>query len=269
MNDARIGISSACFYPEETLAAVERCARLGFRNVEIFMNSFSELGAPYLARIRDFTLREGVKITSIHPFTSGYEYMLFFSAYEKRAADACDFYRMYFNAARELGAEYVVFHGDSTRASFVGMERYSEVVAMLRETARSEGVTLAHENVSSARGGDPAFIRELRARLGAGNIDFVLDIKQTLRAGFTPHEMIAAMGTDIRHVHINDWLTSAGTGREEHCRLPFAGELDLPAIIAEIEATGYTGRYIIEVYRSNFGDECEISSARERISGAL
>ena len=267
MTESDIGISSACFYPEETLSALKLCERLGFSNIEIFMNSFSELERPYLERIREFTSQNKVNITSIHPFTSGYEYMLFFSAYEKRAADACDFYRKYFFAAAELGAKYVVFHGDSLRAPFIGLDRYCEVYRMLAKTAVSEGVLLAHENVSSARGNDPEFIRNLREMIP--DINFVFDIKQALRARHTPDEMIAAMGDRIRHVHINDWSYGGGEGREDGCRLPGKGDLDLREIIGRLRASGYSGKYIIEVYRKNFGEPAETAEAAEYLRGIM
>ena len=263
MIDPDIGISSACFYPDETLDAVKRCLELGFRNIEIFMNSFSELEEPYLRELASVCRSEGARIVSLHPFTSGYEYMLFFSAYKKRAADSCEFYRRYFHAAAYLGAEYTVFHGDSLRAPFVGMDRYCEVYALLAETAISEGVTLAHENVSSARGGDPAFMRELRGRIG--DISFVFDIKQALRAGHEPFEMIDAMGDRIRHVHINDWCYGNDGSREDGCRLPGSGDLDLSGIIARLESSGYTGRYMIEVYRKNFNVPEDIAASAERL----
>mgnify|MGYP004609835595 FL=1 len=72
MTEERIGISSACFYPEETLDAVKRCAGLGFCNVEVFMNSFSELEAPYLRELNAVRRSEGIRFTSVPPFTSGY-----------------------------------------------------------------------------------------------------------------------------------------------------------------------------------------------------
>lgn len=259
MFDSRLGISSACFYPDETLDAVKLCTELGFRNVEIFMNSFSELEEPYLKELSAVCRSSGAKIVSLHPFTSGYEYMLFFSAYRKRAADSCGFYRRYFQAAAYLGAELVVFHGDSVRAPFVGMDRYCEAYSLLAETAKSEGVTLAHENVSSARGGDPAFMRELRARIG--DISFVFDVKQALRAGHEPFEMIDAMGDRIKHVHINDWSYSNDGSREDGCRLPGEGDLDLASIISRIEATSFSGHYMIEVYRKNYNTPSDLQRA--------
>lgn len=251
-------MSSACFYPEETLDSIRHCTDLGFANIEIFINSFSELEKPYLNKIKTHCRETATKVTSIHPFTSGYEYMLFFSSYKKRAAEAAEFYKKYFYAASYLGAEYVVFHGDSVKAPFFGMDNYCEVLSLLMETARHEGVVLAHENVSTARAGNPEFMRELRDRFGKGNISFVFDLKQAIRACFNPSDMLDAMGGDLKHVHINDW-------QDGDCRLPCAGSLDIGAIISQIEATGYKGYYIIEVYRRNFNDICEISVSRDRL----
>lgn len=266
MTESRIGISTACFYPEETTYALKRSLSLGFENVEIFINSFSELEKPYLGVLKSVCKENNVCVTSIHPFTSGYEYMLFFSAYEKRASDACEFYKKYFSAAAELGAKYVVFHGDSLRAPFVGTERYCEVFEMLSKTARGEGVFLAQENVSSARSGSPEFIKNMREQIGEGKINFVLDIKQVLRAGYETDEMIKAMGSDIKHIHINDWVFSNDGTRDGGCRLPCDGELDLEKIIDDIEKTGYSGKYIIEVYRKNFTDDTDIVKAKKRLS---
>ena len=223
------------------------------------MNSFSELEEPYLKMIADTCRENGTKITSIHPFTSGFEYMYFFSAYKKRAKDSIDyFYKKYLEAAAYLGADYLVFHGDSTRAPFFGMDNYCEVLAMLNETAKAEGITLAHENVSTARAGDPEFMREVHERLGNGNIKFVFDLKQAIRGGYDPHKMLDAMGDDVVHVHINDW-------KDGECRLPYAGGLDVDSIITRLEQSGYSGKYIIEVYRKNFIENSEIVTAANEL----
>lgn len=195
---------------------------------------------------------------SVHPFTSGFEYMFFFSAYKKRAAESAEFYKKYFHAAAYLGAEYVVFHGDSLNAPFFGIESYCETLSLLIETARREGTVLAHENVSTARAGNPDFIRQLRAHFGNGNLSFVFDVKQATRAGYSPFDMISAMGKDIKHVHINDWM-------DGDCRLPYAGSLDIDAIISQVEANDYTGQYIIEVYRRNFNDFEDIIISKDRL----
>lgn len=258
MQKSKIGLSSACFYPEETLDSVKRCAELGFDNVEIFMNSFSELEEPYLRQIRSFCENSETNVTSIHPFTSGYEYMLFFSAYKKRAGEAAEFYRKYFHAAAYLGAEFVVFHGDAVRAPFFGMDNYCEVLSRLMETAKSEGTTLAHENVSTARAGDPVFMKELHERFGRGNISFVFDLKQTLRGCYDPFGMLDAMSGDIRHIHINDW-------KDGECRLPFSGSADISGVLKRLASDGYSGKFIIEVYHHNFSSTDEITASGDKL----
>lgn len=226
--------------------------------MEIFINSFSELEGQYLREIRAVCRDGGISVVSLHPFTSGFEYMLFFSACKKRAIDSAEFYRRFFHAAAYLGAKYTVFHGDATTAPFFGMDNYCEVLSHLMDTAKSEGVTLAHENVSTARGGDPEFMRELHKRFGEGGVKFVFDLKQTVRGGYDTHKMLDAMGSDIVHVHINDWS-------EGECRLPYSGELDLDGVIGRLERGGYTGKYVIEVYRHNFACGEEILTAADEL----
>lgn len=251
---SRIGVSSACFYPEEAMDAIKRSVGLGFKNIEIFLNTFSELEEPHLKEVDILCRENGVKVTSVHPFTSGFEYMLFFSAHKKRAMESAEFYRKYFHAAARLGAEYAVFHGDSVKSPFFGMENYCEVLANVMRTAKEEGITLVHENVSTARAGNPEFMAELHRLFGEGNIKFVFDLKQTARGGFDSMKMLDAMGNDIVHVHINDW-------KDGECRLPYAGELDLEQVIGAIEKRGYNGKYMIEVYRHNFSLDSEITDA--------
>lgn len=258
----RIGVSSACFYPDEALDAIKHSIDLGFKNLEIFLNTFSELEMPHLNAVNKLCREHGVRVISVHPFTSGFEYMLFFSAHKKRARESAEMYRKYFHAAAVLGADYTVFHGDSVRSPFFGMDNYCEVLANLMRVAKEEGVTLIHENVSTARAGDPKFMCELHERFGKGNIKFVFDLKQTARGGYDAMAMLDAMGDDIVHVHINDW-------HDGECRLPYAGSLDLTSVISKIEHTGYTGKYIIEVYRHNFRDDREITDAASRLSTRL
>lgn len=256
LDNTRIGISSACFYPTDTEEAFMRCVSLGFKNIEIFTCSFSELEDPFLARVKKIADDNGVKIPAIHPFTSGYEYLLFFSAYKKRSVESAEFYRKYFHAANLVGADFVVFHGDKTSAPFLGIENYCESYSRLCDVAKSEGITLAHECVSTARSGNPEFIGELHRNIGEGNIKFVFDLKQVVRGGYNPDDMLDAMGNDIVHVHINDYA-------ENKCRLPYAGEMELDKIIGRIESTGYGGKYIIEVYSDNYKSDTEIVTSAD------
>ncbi len=217
---------------------------------------------PHLEAVNQICRNNGVRVVSVHPFTSGFEYMLFFSAHKQRARESAEFYRKFFHAGAVLGADFTVFHGDASRSPFFGMDNYCEVLWHIMEVAKSEGVTLVHENVSTARAGNPEFVKELHNRFGNGNIKFVFDLKQTVRGGFEPLKMLEAMGRDIVHVHINDWKSG-------ECRLPFAGELDISTVLSRLSELDYGGKYIIEVYRHNFSSDSEIIESKRLLEAAL
>lgn len=249
-----IGISSACFFPNDTIESLGICACEGFHSAEIFTNTHSELMGKYLLDTKKAADDGGIEITSIHPFTSGYEYILFFAGYDRRVDDAIDYYKNYFEAAAYLGAKYVIFHGDNKRAPFVGVEKYAEIFDRLETAAKTFGVNVAQENVSTSHIGSPENIAELRRLLP--DIKFTFDIKQACRGGYDPFDMLCAMGENVRHVHLNDW-------DGERCALPTHGECDLKKIKEMLDSVNYDGKYIIEVYRRDFTEPCDISKSRE------
>ena len=54
----RIGASTACLYPMETEKAVATLIENGFRIIEIFFNSFSELELEYLEKLNEYILKK-------------------------------------------------------------------------------------------------------------------------------------------------------------------------------------------------------------------
>lgn len=46
------GISTSCFYPQETAEALSALRGAGVETVEIFLNTFSELELSYTERLR-------------------------------------------------------------------------------------------------------------------------------------------------------------------------------------------------------------------------
>ena len=185
------GISTACFYPELTERGLSYIAGLGAQAAEVFFNAPSELDDGYLRELRRTADGGGTRILSVHPFTSGLEPLLFFSDYRRRFADGIAFYQRYFHAANLLGAKLFVFHGDrrnTTRSRRFYFDRFAE----LCEAGRRMGVTVAQENVPRCAGYCPDFFTDMRAYLPGAR--FVLDIKQCVRAGYSPAEMAGAMG---------------------------------------------------------------------------
>lgn len=251
----RCGVSTACFYPQQTLDSLKMLADAGVVVTEVFLNTFSELEDGYIARLADVAAQNGMDVVSLHPFSSAMEGFLFASEYAGRFADGVQMYRRFFEAAQHLGAGRVVFHGDHAyNMERFAMPRYAERFRQLSAVAREYGVALCHENVSYCRLAQPAAVQELRPLLGA-DAAFVLDTKQAVRAGTTVWEMLRAMGKDVRHVHISDH------SKQGNCLPPGQGEEDFAALIAALRAGGYRGDLIIELYEDNFGGMDDLAGA--------
>lgn len=243
----RFGVSSACFYPMDLIESLESLAKNDVKELEIFVNTESELTLSFSNKIKKITNAYGITVTSVHPFTSGYEYMMIFSDYKKRLNDAIEFYKRYYSFANELGAKLVVLHGDKRFADTGGIpdEEYFERYYKLAQAGRATGVTLAQENVNLFRSQSPEFIAKMKEYLH-NDVEFVLDIKQAVRAGFSPYDMCSAMGNRIVHLHIND--NNATTD----CMLPGEGTMDYKRLLTQVKKQGFNGTAVIEVYRKNF-----------------
>ena len=112
------GISTSCFYPQETAEALSALRGAGVETVEIFLNTFSELELSYTERLRSVLQDAGMRAAALHPFTSGMETFFFASEYGGRLEDGLRIYRRYFEVCRVLGIPRVVFHGDYSQTPF-------------------------------------------------------------------------------------------------------------------------------------------------------
>lgn len=255
----KIGISTACLYPALLEKSLAKLLELGFRHFEFFINTFSELEPSYVKSLAHMLQEYHATARSVHPFTSGYESLLLFSGYERRFEDTLEFYKHYFEAANLLGAKLLVLHGQRIeKQGDLTAQSYFEHYHRLLETSRAFGVTTAQENVNLFRSSDPAFLRSMRTYLH-NDCAFVLDIKQSVRAGFSPFETCAAMGEQLVHIHIND--NKSG----KTCLLPGCGEMDYTRLMQQLVKQGFTGDCIIEVYRASFHALSELVTARENM----
>ena len=244
----RIGVSVACLYPMKTEEAFLHCAQLGIDTIEIFFNSACELDGPVLEKIKAIQKEYNIFVPAVHPFTSFAEPYFLFSAYERRFHDAREAYKRYYETAAALGAEVVVLHGDT--GDTCSLEEYCRRFALLREDAAQCGICLAQENVVRYRSGDPHFIRGMREIL-QDNVEFVLDIKQARRAGYSPFALWEAMGDRLRHIHLSDH-------NDQHsCMLPGEGNFDFRKLGDLLRKQNYSGSAVLELYREDF---TEISS---------
>ncbi len=259
----KIGISTGCLYPELTENSIRILTEMGFDRFEVFFNSFSELEADYLDRLKSFLDSHNAKVSSVHPFVSSFESFLLFSAYERRFLDGAAFYEMFYRTASRIGADKVVMHGLNTSyASTISDEEYFRRYSIMQDKARAYGVELLQENVNIFRSSSPDFISRMRNALPE-TASFVLDVKQSLRAGFDPLSMADAMGDRLKHVHISD------RDAEGLCVLPFKGCFDLDGFISGLAARGYDGDIIIEVYRSGFDSPQQLKGSWQKLNEKL
>lgn len=242
----RCGISTACFYPENTLESLKIVADAGVPVTEIFFNTFHELEDDYIARLLDIVKNTGIRVAAIHPFTSAMEGFLFGTEYKGRFEDGVKLYSRYFRAAQVLGADKLVFHGDHFyNTKKPPMPEYAHRFYELAAAGREYGVTLCHENVSYCRLASPVAVAEIKPLLGRAAA-FVLDTKQAQRFGASVLDMADAMGDAVRHVHISDF-----TSRDD-CLPPGRGNFEFPPLMRRLKENGFTGDFVVELYRDGF-----------------
>jgi len=245
----KLGISSACLYPEVLEESIKRLCDSGVKNIEIFLNTFCECKKSFLQELKKMTDDAGVNILSLHPFTSGFETFLFFTNYPRRFNDAVDMYKRYCECANILGSGILVFHG-AKRDFKISYEEYFEKYGRLVDACAENGIAISHENIPRCISCCPEFFENMRKYLP--NAKSVLDVKQTIRAGYTVDEMINAMGSSIAHVHISDHNKSAD------CLAIGKGSLDVLSFLNKLRDIDFDGGVIIELYRENFNDFSEL-----------
>lgn len=256
-----IGISTASFYPLETERAIALLAEKGIKATEIFVNAPRELKPSFADYILDIIRGSDLKITAIHPMQSFAEPYMIFSEYERRFEDSKNDFCRYFDMAAALGAKYINLHGDKPTGK-LPVEGYCERFMALADIGKTYGVKLLQENVNGFRSADPEFLRDMVSILG-NDISFTLDIKQSVRAGYTVPEILDAMDYKISHVHISDH-SPAGD-----CLLPTKGNFDFKSLIKDLEAHGYNGDYLIEVYSSAYKEFDEIFKSHKNLIDLL
>ena len=258
----KIGISLACFYPEHPEDTIKRVTSLGFDTAELFINTVSELEDKYIEFFKNQCDKYGLKIYSVHPFTSALENYMFFSPYDRRVEDSKKLYQRYCDVATKLGAKVINIHGDRG-LGVDDLEAYIKCLDPLLELSKKNNVYLSSENVFFNSVNHPEFIYKLRNRLGTGTLKFTFDIKQANKGGSDPYEVCEAMGTDIINFHINDYDS------EHICMLPGKGITDYKRIFQILNKNNYEGPALIEVYSRDFSSLDEILTSKSYLENIL
>lgn len=242
----RAGVSTASLYPLHAEDAFNELAVLGVDTAEFFANSTSEAREPVTGLIEQTMKSNGMNIVSFHPFSSPMESVFLFSAYDRRIDEMMTLYREFFGTMRRLGARIFVLHG-AILSSCCPPEHYIKQFRLLAQAGQEFGVTVAQENVSYCMSGSLDFLKYMKRELGSC-AKFVLDLKQSRRSHENVFDIIRELGEDIVHLHVSD------ADPDRDC-LPIGhGNFDFRRLMQEMNALGYDGAYMVELYRRNYDE---------------
>ena len=245
----RIGLSTACYYPQPTEEALAAVVEGGADCTEIFFNAFSELTPAFLGQLQTILAGGRTQVVSIHPFTSGMEPMLFFGDYPRRMEDGLEMYKLYFQALATLGGRYLVLHGAYQKKT-TSYAQYLEAYGRLDELAKSFGVRISQENVGRCMSSQPALFRALRQAFP--DACFTLDLKQCLRCDYALEDFLDAMGPNLCHLHLSD----ADDRRD--CLPVGEGSFDFASFLGRMHRAGYQGDGVLELYNHNYSQPDEL-----------
>lgn len=251
------GVSTASLYPMETEVALRKLGELGINNAEIFVNDISETGGAILNDILSIIDGCGLNIVSVHPFLSPMETLFLFSDYPRRVQTITDMYKRYFEFTQAVGAHLFVLHGADMKARCTE-EIYVERFMKLCDIAETYGAVIAQENVHYCKSGSIDFLKMLKRECGE-RARFVLDIKQAVRAGYDPLDIVDAVGDRVVHLHISDNRPDAD------CVPVGKGTYDIAGLLKRLHGLGFDGAAFVELYRGNYGDPLELKESTDRL----
>ncbi|MCR4925053.1 MAG: sugar phosphate isomerase/epimerase [Clostridiales bacterium] len=251
-----IGVSTACLYPLETEKSLQTLAQAGFKDTEIFFNASYEMYGFIFDQIKEILDNYNMNVTSIHPFTSFAESFLLFNAYRRRFYDGLEFYKKYFDTANRLNCDIVVIHGCKLQYA-IEEDDYIERFAKLYELGREFGVKIAQENVVNFMSGSLLFLENMKKQLG-NDFKMVFDIKQAVRSGYNPLDLVDKLGDSFVHLHLSDHDLDKG----KDCLPPGLGNFDFKTFFDKLKEKNYQGNSVIELYRHNFDKPQELYESK-------
>lgn len=258
MNILKIGISTGCFFPLETTLAVEKAGKLGAKYIEIFFNTHSELKEEYLLKLKSIADKYGMRIISIHPYTSAIESFMFFSKFDYKLNDSIELYEAYFKACNILDCKYVVIHGCLMTYDFMDMKRYCDNLNKLSRKAREYGVYISQENVYNFKCGYITNIEEF-LKYADKDIKFTFDIKQAVKSKQSIYKILDLVKDRISHVHISDYK-----GRT-HSLVPFEGSFNFDRFFRYIKDKTTAEAAFVELYSPIIKDDTQLVNTLQKL----
>lgn len=253
----KIGISTSCLYPMYTEQSFKTLASNGVELTEIFFNANCELQPPFIKQLCEIKDEYGITVSSVHPTMSLAESFVLFSNYERRFYEGIDTYKRYAEIASQLGAKYVIMHGGKPNGT-MDNHGYFDRFAIVADAVKQNGATLLQENVVLFRAGNIDALADMSNYLG-DSVNFCLDVKQSIRGGYSPYDVLHLLGPKIKHLHLSD------SNDKYDCMLPLTGNFDFKLFLDTAKQCGYTGDAVIELYRVAFNEPEELFTSHKKL----
>lgn len=253
----KIGISSSCLYPMYTEESFRLIASRGVELTEIFFNANCELQPQFIKQLCEIKNEYGITVSSIHPTMSLAESFMLFSNYERRFYEGLDMFKRYGEIAAELKAKYVIMHGGKPNGT-MDNHGYFDRFARVAEVVSQNGATLLQENVVNFRAGSLEALADMSNYLGDG-VNFCLDVKQSIRGGYSPYDVLHILKDKIKHLHLSD------SNDQFDCMLPLDGNFNFKDFLDTAKSVGYSGDAVIEVYRAAFDEPNELFDSHKKL----
>ena len=230
--DAKVALSTASVYPENTAAAFEIAGRLGYDGVEVMV--WTDPVSQDIEALRRLSDYHGVPILAVHaPCLLITQRVWGTDPWTKLVRARA--------AAEKLGATTVVVH-----PPFRWQRQYArDFVTGIWQMAGETEVRFAVENMYPWRYRD----REVAAY--APDWDpttedyrhFTVDLSHAATARTEALEMVDRMGDRLAHVHLAD---GSGSAKDEHL-IPGRGTQPCAELLERLAARGFDGHVVLEV----------------------
>ena len=228
---------------------LEAIAAAGFKAVEIFENDLIAFpGSPQ--DVRQICADLGLKIITCQPFRD------FEGAPDNRRQRTFDRAERKFDLLQELGTDLLFVCSAASPEALPGLERAAADFHELGERAKKRGLRVGYEALAWGRHvHDYRDAWEIVRRANHPNVGLILDSFHVLSRKTELNSMRNIPGDRIFFVQAADapMLEMDYLSWSRHWRcMPGQGEMDLPAFMDGLAATGYRGYLSLEIFNDRF-----------------
>ena len=261
----KTGLSQIIMGGQSLIAdGVKLCREIGYEGFEILMTDSGELtpeaGEAEYRAVRQIGEAAGITFTSLCGGSRRGRSLSADDPAERQ--QAIEMHTKLLEAAAALGIDTVLTTGGRVTESVpydVAYQRVEEGLRALAPVAERTRVNLALENVWNKLLLSPLEARDLIDRIGSEFVGWYFDTGNVVIYGY-PEQWIRILGPRIKKVHFKDFKRQGYQWTQL-----MDGDVDWPAVMRELRATGYDDFVISEVD----GDRETYAETRRRMEKIL